>query len=150
MSGLVEYCAECGLSSAYVATCVGSLTSVTIRLANADREKPNEILTVNNKRFEIVSLVGTVCADGAHVHISVADSTGKCLGGHLISATVFTTAEIVVGTVEQKRFRRVFDDATGFDELVVDSSSTRTIGTALLFSGTLLLLIAAAKKRCDR
>ena len=49
----------------------------------------------------------------------VGASTGASIGGHLISATVFTTAEIVLGEVPCITFDRQFDDATGFKELVV-------------------------------
>lgn len=151
MSGILSHCFESGLSSAFIATCVGSLTSLEIRLANADREKPNEIMRIDDKRFEIVSLVGTISPDGPHIHISVADATGTCLGGHLISATIFTTAEIVLGTVPSRRFRRVFDDATGFDELVVDRRlSSFAVGTALLATGSLLLVLAAMSRKAPR
>ena len=50
-----------------------------------------------DQRFEIVSVVGTISCEGAHIHLGLADATGAGVGGHLISATVFTTAEIVLG-----------------------------------------------------
>ncbi|KAJ1455023.1 hypothetical protein M885DRAFT_582652 [Pelagophyceae sp. CCMP2097] len=115
-SGIERFCEERGLNSAVIVSCVGSLEGCILRLANADREHPNEIKTCTG-RFEIVSLVGTVCGDGSHVHAGLADSTGKCVGGHLIEATVFTTAEIVVANVDAT-FRRELDPATGFPELV--------------------------------
>ena len=99
LSTLKAFCVDRGLASAYVATCVGSLQKATIRLANADRHSPNEIRSYE-QRFEITSLVGTISRDGgAHVHIGLADAAGACVGGHLISGEIFTTAEIVVGTV---------------------------------------------------
>ena len=67
----------------------------------------------------MVSVVGTISAAGSHVHVGLADAKGVGVGGHLISATVFTTAEVVLGTVPGHAFERVFDDATGFKELVV-------------------------------
>lgn len=118
-SSLIEFCRSKQLESAYIATCVGSLSALKVRLANADRSRPNEILTVEDKRFEIVSFVGTVSPDGVHLHGSFADCKGHVVGGHFIEGTVFTTAEIVVGNVPNVKFRRVFDDATGFDELTV-------------------------------
>ena len=99
LSTLKAFCGDRGLASAYVATCVGSLQKATLRLANADRHSPNEIRSYE-QRFEITSLVGTISRDGgAHVHIGLADAAGACVGGHLISGEIFTTAEIVVGTV---------------------------------------------------
>jgi len=60
--------------------------------------------------FEIVSLTGTVTTkDGkfyAHLHMSAGDREGKVFGGHLNSATVSATCEMVVrvldGTVERR------------------------------------------------
>ena len=118
MSSLKQCCSENNLRAAYIATCVGSLQACTLRLANADRDRPNEIKTYD-QRFEIVSVVGTISCEGAHIHLGLADATGASIGGHLISATVFTTAEIVLGEVPCITFDRQFDDATGFKELVV-------------------------------
>ena len=39
--------------------------------------------------------------------------------GHLMSATIFTTAEIVLGDVAGHRFARSYDPVTGFPELEV-------------------------------
>jgi predicted DNA-binding protein with PD1-like motif len=93
---------EC--SSLFVMTCVGSLSDVTLRLANASKltegGECNEVRNWSNQRFEIVSLVGTFSRDGAcHLHLSMSDAEGKTFGGHLISGIVFTTAEIVIGSV---------------------------------------------------
>ena len=115
---LKKYCTDNNIKAAYIATCVGSLQACTLRLANADRDRPNEIKTYD-QRFEIVSVVGTISCEGAHIHLGLADATGASIGGHLISATVFTTAEIVLGEVPCITFDRQFDDATGFKELVV-------------------------------
>ena len=120
MRSLKQYCSENNLRAAYIATCVGSLRACTLRLANADRDRPNEIKTWNDQRFEIVSVVGTISTAGAHVHLGLADASGAGVGGHLISATVFTTAEIVLGLVPGLAFERRFDDATGFKELSVE------------------------------
>ena len=50
-----------------------------------------------NAHFEIVSLSGSICRDGLHLHMSMSDCEGNVLGGHLRYATVFTTAEILLG-----------------------------------------------------
>ncbi|KAJ8604008.1 hypothetical protein CTAYLR_003353 [Chrysophaeum taylorii] len=149
---LDEFCGANRLKAAYVATCVGSVSSVTLRLANADLDRPNEIVT-EERRFEIVSFVGTVSPDGAHLHGTFADAKGQCIGGHFLSATVFTTAEIVVGTVPDVSFRRVYDANTGFDELTVLRHKGRRrhracamVGTALVLLGT-AVLVATRKPR---
>ena len=95
-------------------TCVGSLTVATLRLAN--QEGP----TVYRGHFEIVSLVGTLSTNGSHLHLAVADSTGRTIGGHLLDGCrVYTTAEIVLGELPQLAFRRETDATFGYQELVV-------------------------------
>ena len=95
-------------------TCVGSLTVATLRLAN--QEGP----TVYRGHFEIVSLVGTLSANGSHLHLAVADSTGRTIGGHLLDGCrVYTTAEIVLGELPALDFRRETDPTFGYQELVV-------------------------------
>lgn len=151
-------------SSVCILTAVGSLSSATLRLANASREnvatsttseenRPSEfsepdtntnqnnesklsgknkgeVLKINrvkgndikqwNQKFEIVSLVGTFSLDGkCHVHMSLSDADGNTIGGHVIDGIVFTTVEVVMGTIEGVDFSRVYDDSTGFSELVV-------------------------------
>ena len=68
--------------------------------------------------LEILSLSGTLSRDGAHLHISVANSTGSVIGGHLCPGSlVRTTAELVIGLLPEWRFRRELDPATGYAEL---------------------------------
>ena len=95
-------------------TCVGSLTDVALRLANQDEA------THYRGHFEIVSLVGTLSANGSHVHLAVSDSTGRTLGGHLMAGCkIYTTAEIVVGLLPDVIFTREPDPTFGYRELVV-------------------------------
>ena len=69
--------------------------------------------------LEICSLVGTVCADGAHLHATLGRADGSALAGHVLSLTVQTTAEVVLGEAEGLQFARERDASTGFRELVV-------------------------------
>lgn len=95
-------------------TCVGSLTDVTLRLANQDGP------SVWQGHFEIVSLVGTLSTSGSHLHLSVSDSTGRTIGGHLLAGCkIYTTAEIVVGVMPSLRYVREPDPTFGYRELVV-------------------------------
>lgn len=95
-------------------TCVGSLTVATLRLANQENS------TVYRGHFEIVSLVGTLSANGSHLHLAVADSTGRTIGGHLLDGCcVYTTVEIVLGELPALDFRRETDSTFGYLELVV-------------------------------
>ena len=103
---------ERGLQAGLVLTCVGSLRRAAVRFAN----QPGT--TVLEGKFEIVSLVGTLSPDGPHLHISLSDGTGQTMGGHLQEgALIYTTAEIVLGELEDVTFRREIDPDTGYDEL---------------------------------
>ncbi|MEO8147375.1 MAG: PPC domain-containing DNA-binding protein [Bacteroidia bacterium] len=100
--------------AACILTCVGSLQRAAIRFANQSETK-----TLTGK-FEIVSLVGTLSVHGSHIHIAVADENGNLIGGHLKEGgVVFTTAEIVLGVLEDVEFLRLHDEKTGYNELVI-------------------------------
>jgi hypothetical protein len=108
-----------------VLTAIGSLDYLKLRLANASRDDQTDPFRTWEERLEVVSLVGTFCgADGAkHLHMSVADAQGRVFGGHLVEGTVYTTLELVLGTVQGVEFTRELDEKTGYGELVVKSTS---------------------------
>ncbi|MEI8059475.1 MAG: PPC domain-containing DNA-binding protein, partial [Ferruginibacter sp.] len=102
------------IKAGWISTCVGSLTHYTIRFAN----QPNS--SSDSGHFEIVSLTGTVSTFGSHIHISLSDSTGKTIGGHLMeNSKVYTTAEIVILANNDYIFKRAVDGTTPWDELQV-------------------------------
>ncbi len=103
------------LRAAFVLTCVGSLRHAALRLA--DRNETTEYTA----KFEILSLVGTLSPDGAHLHIALADGTGETIGGHLQHGSlIYTTAEIVIGELTDLVFSRPIDAETTYDELMID------------------------------
>jgi predicted DNA-binding protein with PD1-like motif len=70
--------------------------------------------------LEILSLVGTLAEDGPHLHLAVSDDTGAMTGGHLQEGSIVrTTAEVVIGELDDVVFRRPIDPATGWDELEI-------------------------------
>lgn len=102
------------IRAGWINTCVGSLVKTNIRFAN----QPSG--SVSEGHFEIVSLTGTVSTNGSHIHISVSDSTGKTVGGHLLDNNIiYTTAEIVIGESRQHVFTREKDGTTEWEELQV-------------------------------
>lgn len=113
---ILTFAKEQHIQAGYIITCVGSLQKATLRLAN----QPNT-QSWNNK-FEIVSLVGTFGADcGAHVHLSISDSTGRTIGGHLTEGNlIYTTAELVVGELTDVTFTRKLDSMTTYNELFIE------------------------------
>ena len=118
---LLSYAKGAKLEAACVVTCVGSLSKVSLRLANADGGKRGSNETVSlEERFEIVSLAGTVSRHGCHLHMSLSDYQGNVVGGHVLDGcVVYTTAEMVLGECVGHVFTRERDDETGFHELVV-------------------------------
>ncbi len=100
-----------------IVTCVGSLKTARLRLADASIKKTFQ------GPFEVVSLVGTLGLQGVHLHISLADHEGKMIGGHLTSGCpIYTTAEIIIGVIPGQRFLRQLDLATGYKELVAEAT----------------------------
>ena len=103
------------LEAGFVVSVVGSLKKARLRMAGA-----SEIVSVEGP-FEIFALSGTLCSDGAHLHIGLSDQTGSCIGGHLCyGSVVYTTAEIVVGASKNHIFKRIHDKNTGYPELVIE------------------------------
>ena len=102
------------IKAGWIVTCVGSLTDYNIRFAN----QPGG--SSDTGHFEIVSLTGTVSTSGSHIHISLSDSTGKTIGGHLMDGCiVYTTAEMVIQSTNQYEFTREKDGTTPWEELQV-------------------------------
>jgi predicted DNA-binding protein with PD1-like motif len=111
---LAEFVKENKIKAGYIITCVGSLSKVTLRLANR-----NETQTWKES-FEITSLTGTLSPDGNHLHISIADKEGVTIGGHLMDGSIIsTTAEIIIGEVPDLIFKRELDSVTTLKELKI-------------------------------
>lgn len=103
------------LDAAWIVTCSGSLTSYNIRFANQQQSD------TASGHFEIVSLSGTLSKNGSHLHISVSDSTGKTVGGHLQeNCIVYTTAEIIIQSSDKLFFTRKKDGTTPWEELQIE------------------------------
>lgn len=109
---LDQECAEAG----WVVSGIGSLSCAQLRWAG--RAAP----TVVDGDLEIVTLQGSLCRDGAHLHATVADAQGCVLGGHLcVGSIVRTTAEILVANLPQWQLQRVADPTTGYRELAIQA-----------------------------
>ena len=107
---------EYGIQAGVVLSAVGSLKSSNIRVPIID----GKVMYINPENLEIDSINGTVSINGSHLHISVSGVDGKVLGGHLKEGCVIrTTCELVIGILEDVRFDRRLDEATGFDELAI-------------------------------
>lgn len=99
-----------------VASCVGCLSQLHVRLAGAQQSLALE------EPLEIVSLMGTLTPSHQHIHISVSKQNGEVIGGHLLNGSIIdTTAELVIHSYTDLQFDRAFDPATGYTELTVSS-----------------------------
>ena len=117
---LLDIVHHSNINAGFVLSCVGSVSSVCLRMAGADTILRQE------GPFEIVSLVGTLSEHGCHLHASFSDAEGRVIGGHVMSGCpIYTTAEIVLGESLTHRLERHFDPNTGYEELVVYSESSQ-------------------------
>ncbi|WP_426115588.1 PPC domain-containing DNA-binding protein [Massilia sp. PWRC2] len=102
------------LGGAFVVSGMGSLQGARLRFAGA---ADASVLTGD---FEIISMAGAITADGAHLHMAVADSAGQVLGGHVVYGNIVrTTAEILLAVTTGWQLARAYDTASGYPELVV-------------------------------
>jgi uncharacterized protein len=106
---------ERNIAAAFVLSGIGSLSRLALRLAGAARPE------VHVGDYEIIALSGSLSIDGAHLHMAVADATGRVTGGHVAAGcSVRTTAEILLAILPGWAFVRRRDAATGFPELVIE------------------------------
>ena len=111
---LKDYIDRNKISAAFVMSAVGSLTRFHLRFAN------KESGTVSEGHFEVVSLTGLLSTAGMHLHMSVSESTGHTIGGHLLEGNfVYTTLEVVLGETNDMFYSRETDPTYGYKELVV-------------------------------
>ena len=109
------YVNENNIDAGWINTCVGSLTTYNIRFANQSKTHSD------SGHFEIVSLTGTLSKNGSHLHISISDSLGKTIGGHLAEGNIiYTTAEIVIHSSNNFIFKRAKDGTTSWEELQIE------------------------------
>ena len=99
---------------------VGSFTHINLRYAN----QPTG--TTQEGHFEIVSLVGTFNDTSHHLHVSVSNEKGQTCGGHMLAGNlIHTTAEVVIGELDNLIFSREKDEesmgGSGWNELVIKS-----------------------------
>jgi predicted DNA-binding protein with PD1-like motif len=103
-----------GCSAAFVVSGIGSLAGANIRLAG------EELVLNLDGELEILTLAGSIAANGSHLHISVSDAQGRVWGGHVSpGCRIRTTAEILLALLPDWQFHREADEATGYAELQI-------------------------------
>jgi predicted DNA-binding protein with PD1-like motif len=103
-----------GAAAAFVVAGIGSLREARLRFAGRDA------LHHAVGDLEILTLSGTLGAGGSHLHASLSDADGRVFGGHVAPGCIVrTTAEVLLGVLEDATFTREPDAVTGFAELVI-------------------------------
>lgn len=121
LEAISSYCSKHVIEAAYIGTCVGSLSTVTLRKGYTKTQ-----MTLRGT-YEIVSAVGTLSKGGHHIHMSVSDSDFQVLGGHIDRNTVvLTTVELVLIELESFELVRTIDATTGYKTLVVNDARSKS------------------------
>lgn len=108
---------------AFVLSGIGSLSDPRLRLAGAETA-----LTLSGP-FELLTLAGTLTAQGAHLHMTVADAQGRVWGGHVLPGNrVRTTAELLLMAPAGWQLTRAPDPASGWAELQVQPAAVQEHG----------------------
>jgi len=118
MDEIMKYCELNNITSGVVISLIGSLKKVNLGIL---KELPGKFISKRmDGPLEIACGSGTVATkDGKiilHIHIVVSTEEGA-VGGHLAGATIFSTAEVVIGELPFP-LERYKDDFTGLNELM--------------------------------
>ncbi|WP_426762932.1 PPC domain-containing DNA-binding protein [Hafnia paralvei] len=104
------------IKAGWIASVVGSLSSVSLRYAGC------EWTSLIEGKFEVIALGGTLDSQFEHLHMSVADETGRVIAGHVMSGNIVrTTIELIIGELCDVEFSRQHCVLSGYDELVITS-----------------------------
>lgn len=118
LSEIAHYCREYGISSGVVIGIIGSVESAQLNFLTG---LPGKYDSVDySGPLEIVCAQGSVALKNndpvIHIHIQLSGQD-ICRGGHVVRATVFSTAEVTIGELDYQ-LRRQADSYTGLNELL--------------------------------
>ncbi|MBI2831623.1 MAG: DNA-binding protein [Chloroflexi bacterium] len=114
---IARYCRDNAISSGIILGIIGSAESARL---NFIKELPGKYVGKDYAGpMEIVCAQGSVALKGSeliiHIHIQLSREDA-CWGGHLVEARIFSTAEVVIGELDEQ-LRRYADKYTGLNEL---------------------------------
>lgn len=116
MKELEKIVLENNIKAGFIMSCLGSLKKAHLRMPGGKTFKNFE------GQYEILCLNGTLSVNGSHLHVAMSVfPEGNVLGGHLLEkgCIIATTAEVIIGELENVEFTRGLDENTGFKELQV-------------------------------
>lgn len=113
MAPLRVFAQEQGLTAAQF-TAIGAFSQATLGFFDLERKDYIEIPV--NEQVEVLALVGNIALSDdqpkIHAHVVLGKRDGSALGGHVLSAVVRPTLEVVL-TEAPHHLRRTTDPATG-------------------------------------
>jgi predicted DNA-binding protein with PD1-like motif len=112
-SGLLDFAEKYQVTSAHF-TAIGALSGATLAWFDPQRKMFKKIPIEG--QVEVISMIGDIALyqgkPTVHTHMAVAGSDGTARGGHVLSATVSPTLEVMV-TVDSVAMQKRLDPATG-------------------------------------
>jgi hypothetical protein len=118
LAKIADYCDEHSISSGVIIGIIGSVEKAELNFLTG--------LPGKYKSTHYIGPLEVVCAQGSvtlkesspiiHIHIQLSGQD-LCRGGHLVEATVFSTAEVAIGELDYQ-LQRQFDSYTGLNELL--------------------------------
>ncbi len=126
--GLENIAKSHGIERGMILSAIGSLKDVVFRNVNEGAGLPVSLDKTHQIQksgpMELLSLEGNLFpSEGEgktviHLHALLGSPSGDVIGGHLFKATVFTTAEIVIGKIADSSVHKEKSEATGLMELL--------------------------------
>jgi uncharacterized protein len=117
VSTLLACCREAGVHLGSV-TAIGAVDTAVVGLREAETKR--YLTRQLTGDMEITSMAGNVATlDGEvflHLHVTLSDAECRAFGGHLQSARVSGTCEVVVDVLDGE-WGRAYDDETGLNIL---------------------------------
>ncbi len=130
--GLDRIAKHHGIKRGMVLSAIGSLKDVVFRNVNERAGLPVSLDKTHQIQkagpMELLSLEGNLFPSQGegktviHLHALLGSPAGNVIGGHLFKATVFTTAEIVIGKIADSSVYKEKSEVTGLMELLKKGS----------------------------
>lgn len=127
-AGLIKIAKDHGIERGVILSAIGSLKDVVfvnVRPHTGIPVKTEDMIEIDEAGpFELLSLEGNFFPSQEngepviHLHAILGTSSGSVTGGHLLKATVFTTVEIVLGSVAGSSVYKAKSDVTRRMELL--------------------------------
>lgn len=118
LGSIQAFCEKNGITSGIVTGIIGSLNSAKLGFL---KELPGKYIEKDfNGPLEIIAAQGSIGKMEeelvVHIHMLISDEN-TAMGGHLIEARVFSTAEVVIQELDEQ-LKRKLDSYTGLKEII--------------------------------